>query len=280
MRKIIADSSCDLESTENIVHGVDLGVVPLKILVEDKEFVDDSNLNLDEMLETLANTKEKSSTACPSPMEFEEAFGDADEVFVVTITSQLSGCYNSGVLAKNMYQEKYPDRKVYVFDSLSTSGEMILIINKIAQLVVTDKSFEEIVEEVEEYRKNTNTACLLYSIDNLVKNGRVNKLVGAALNVLGIKIIARASEEGTIQPVNKARGKDKAYKAMLKEFEEKGYKGGKVEICHCKNEEGALYLKNKILELYPSAQINIRNAHGLVSYYAENQGIVVGFESL
>ena len=128
MRKIIADSSCDLESTENIVHGVDLGVVQMKIHVEDREFVDDSNLNLDEMLETLANTKEKSSTACPSPIEFEEAFGDADEVFVVTITSQLSGCYNSAVLAKNMYQEKYPDRKVYVFDSLSTSGEMILII--------------------------------------------------------------------------------------------------------------------------------------------------------
>lgn len=279
MRKIIADSSCDLESTKNIVNGVDLSVVPLKILVEDKEFVDNTDLNLDEMLEALANTKERTSTACPSPMEYEDAFGEADEIFVVSITSQLSGCYNSAVLAKNMYQERYPDKKVHIFDTQTTSGEMILIIDKIAELAVTEKSFEEIIEEVEEYRKSTNLTFLLYSIDNLVKNGRVNKLVGAALNVLGIKIVARASEEGTIQPINKARGKDKAYKAILKELEEKGYNGGKVEISHCKNEEGALYLKNKILELYPSAKINIRNAHGLVSYYAENLGILVGFES-
>lgn len=279
MRKIIADSSCDLESIENIVNGVDLSVVPLKILVEDKEFVDDSNLNMDEMLESLANTKEKTSTACPSPIEYEEAFGETDEVFVVSITSQLSGCYNSAVLAKNMYQEKYPDKKVHVFDTLSTAGEMVLIINRIAELAVTDKTFEEIIEEVEEYRKNIHLTFLLYSIDNLVKNGRVNKLVGAALNVLGIKIVGRASIEGTLQPLNKARGKDKAYKFILKELEGKGYKGGKVEISHCKNEEGALYLKNRILELYPSAEINIRNAHGLVSYYAENLGVLVGFES-
>ena len=114
MRKIIADSSCDLESIENIVNGVDLSVVPLKILVEDKEFVDDSNLNMDEMLESLANTKEKTSTACPSPIEYEEAFGETDEVFVVSITSQLSGCYNSAVLAKNMYQELSGEYEAYV----------------------------------------------------------------------------------------------------------------------------------------------------------------------
>ena len=145
MRKIIADSSCDLESTKNIVNGVDLSVVPLKILVEDKEFVDNTDLNLDEMLEALANTKERTSTACPSPMEYEDAFGEADEIFVVSITSQLSGCYNSAVLAKNMYQERYPDKKVHVFDTQTTSGEMILIIDKIAELVVTEKCFEEII---------------------------------------------------------------------------------------------------------------------------------------
>ena len=278
MRKIVADSSCDLEVLENIAEETGFSIAPLTITVEDKNFIDNSNLNLDDMLDALANTKEKTGTACPSPADFEDAFEEADEVFVLTISSQMSGTYNSAMLAKNMYEEKFPQNKVHVFDTLTTSGEMILIINKINELIGAKKSFEEIVNDIEEYRKHTHLSFILYSIDNLVKNGRVNKIVGAALGVLGIKIVGRASAEGTFQPINKIRSKEKVYSSLIKEMQEQGYNGGKVEISHCKNKEGALYLKEKILALYPTASINIRQAHGLVSYYAENQGILVGYE--
>ena len=278
MRKIIADSACDLEKLDRVAKGASFSVVPLKITVEDLEFVDDSNLDLDAMLEALANTKGKTGTACPSPADFEDAFEEAEEVFVVTITSQLSGTYNSAMLAKSMYEDKYSDKKVYVFDSLTTSGEMVLIVNKINELIGKNKTFEEIIKEVEEYRKHTHLTFVLYSIDNLVRNGRVNKIVGAALNVLGIKIISRASEDGVIQPIGKARGKEKAYANIIKEMQEQGYKGGKIEIAHCNNLEGALYCKEKILALYPNAEISIRKTRGLVSYYAENHSVLVGYE--
>ena len=183
------------------------------------------------------------------------------------------------MLAKNIYEEKYPEKKVHVFDSLSTSGEMVLIIKKINQLISIGKSFEEIVSEVENYKdNNTHLDFVLYSVDNLVKNGRLNKLVGKAIGVLDIKIVGRAYE-GALQPFSKVRGKDKALKCLLKDIEDTGYKGGKIEISHCKNEDGALYLKDKILEKYGEAKVNIRPTRGLVSYYAEMQGILVGFET-
>lgn len=278
MKKIISDSTCDLVKIENLAENVEFGRVPLKIIIEDKEFIDNDSLDLQKMLNALADTKGKTSTACPSPGEYIDEFGDAKEVFVVTITSKLSGSYSSAIMAKEMYEEEYPDRKVHVFDSLSTSGEMILIIEKINSLIKEDKSFEEIVEIVENYKtNNTHLGFVLYSVDNLVKNGRLNKIVGAAMGVLGIKIVGRANE-GVLQPFGKVRGKEKVLDLIVKEMKEKGYKGGNVHISHCKNEEGALHLKNRILEIYPDAQIDVRNARGLVSYYAEVNGILIGYE--
>lgn len=279
MKKIVADSTCDLVEIKGLEANVEFGRVPLKIIVEKEEFVDDDRLDLDKMLNALSETKGSTSTACPSPGEFYDAFGDAKEVFVVTITSKLSGSYSSAVMAKKMYEEEYPDRKVYVCDSLSTSGEMVLIIDKINFLIKEKKSFEEIVEEIEQYKiDNTHLDFILYNVDNLVKNGRLNKIVGTAMGVLGIKIVGRANE-GVLQPFAKIRGKEKVFDCVLKDMLEKGYNGGNVHISHCNNEEGALTMKNKILEFFPKAKIIIRNAKGLVSYYAEEKGVLIGFES-
>lgn len=278
MRKIVSDSTCDLIFLEDIAEGTSFEKVPLKIIVDGKEFVDDENVDLDKMLQALAQTTQKTSTACPSPGEYLESFGDANEVFVVTITSKLSGSYSSAYMAKEMYEEEYLDRKVHVFDSLSTSGEMILIIEKINGLIKENKTFEEIVKIVELYiKESTHLDFILYSVENLVKNGRLNKIVGAALNVLGVKIVGRANE-GILQPFAKVRGKDKVFECIHKEMKNQGYKGGKVHISHCKNEKGATRLKEEIVELYPDANVSIRNARGLVSYYAEVSGILIGYE--
>ena len=134
-------------------------------------------------------------------------------------------------------------------------------------------------KEVEDYKVNhTDLVFVLHSVDNLVRNGRLNKIVGSAINILGIKIVGRASVEGTLEPFSKVRALSKVYKCFLSEMDQKGYNGGKVLISHANNEKDALELEKLILEKYSDAQIEIVKAKGLVSYYAEEKGILMAFE--
>ncbi|MBE5934385.1 MAG: DegV family protein [Lachnospiraceae bacterium] len=279
MVRIVCDSSCDIRMIDNMAKNVDLRFVALKMLIDNKEFVDDETIDVDAMYEAMATCSGKSTTACPNPEEYEQAFEGADEIYVITISSNLSGSFNSAHTAMDMHLEKYPNKKIHIFDSLSTSGTMALAMYKINELVKKGEVFENICTAVEDYMVNhTNVDFVLHSVDNLVRNGRLNKIVGCAISALGIKIVGRASKIGTLEPFSKVRSKAKVYKCFLKEMEDKLYKGGKVFISHANNEEDALELKRLILEKYQNAQIRIVKAKGLVSYYAEAKGMIVGFE--
>ena len=129
--RIVADSS----STVKSVSTVEFASAPLKITVDQTTFDDDSSLDLHALMHALRTVKGASRTACPSPDEWTAAFGDADCIFCVTITSNLSGCYNSAMVAAKEYEAAHPGRKVYVVDSLSTGPEMALIIEKLEQLI-------------------------------------------------------------------------------------------------------------------------------------------------
>ena len=142
--KIVTDSSSDLLSLE----GVAFGSAPLKIITTEKEYVDDQNLDVEGMVQDLSVYKGKSSTSCPNTGDWLEAFGDTKYVFCITITATLSGSYNSAVLAKNYYEELYPDRKVLVLNSLTTGPEMALIIDKIKELAEAGLGFHEVCEEI------------------------------------------------------------------------------------------------------------------------------------
>ena len=130
---IVADSSADLATRriENVKS------VPLKIITDVKEYVDDKKLNAEIMVNELENYKGRSSSSCPNQSDWLETFGDAQYVFCVTITSGLSGSYNTSCMAKKEYEEKYPDRKVFVVDSLSTGPEMFLIVEKILEMIAS-----------------------------------------------------------------------------------------------------------------------------------------------
>ena len=149
--KIIADSSSDLLK----LSAVPFASAPLKIITADKEFVDDENVSLQEMVDYLLNYKGKSSTSCPNPEDWLNAFGDSENIFCVTITSNLSGSYNAAITAKELYLEKHPNRKVFVIDSLSAGPELRLIAEKLEELILEGFSFEEICEKITEYTKST-----------------------------------------------------------------------------------------------------------------------------
>ena len=273
-RKIVADSSSDLHG----LRTVDFSLAPMMIHTTKKAYLDDSDLNVDEMVEDLLKNKEKTSSACPGLGDWLNAFGDAQEVFVLTITSKLSGSYNSACLARDEYLEQHPDRKVYVCDTLSTGPEMQLLAEKIAELTAEGADFDTVCKVLVSYSKQTNLVFMLESLKNLANNGRVSHAVAKITGILGIRLVGKALE-GVLEPLDKCRGAKKAIATLVERMKDLGYKGGKVRIAHCQNLEGARELAELIEAEFPGYSAEIYTTGGLCSYYAEKGGILMGFES-
>ena len=273
-RKIVADSSCDIWE----LNGVDFAVAPITISTDNKHYVDNQELDVHLMSEELAKYKGVSHTACPSVGSWLDCYEGYDEVFVVTLTGAMSGTYNSAMTAKGIYEEENENVKVHVFDSLSTGPEMRLLIEKLKEMIEKDLPFEEIVEKGQDYLKHSRLFFALKSLHNFAMNGRVSKTVASAIGVLNISIFATASEEGTIQQISKCRGEKKVVKSMIEHLENAGYHGGKVRISHADNLKLAHNVRDKILELYPNADIIVYPMGGLCTYYAEIGGLLVGCE--
>lgn len=273
-RKIVADSSCDIWE----LNGVDFAVAPMTISTDNKHYVDNQELDVRLMSEDLAKYKGISHTACPSVGSWLDCYEGYDEVFVVTLTGAMSGTYNSAMTAKGIYEEENENVKVHVFDSLSTGPEMRLLIEKLKEMIEEDLTFEEIVEKGQDYLNHTRLFFALKSLHNFAMNGRVSKAVASAIGVLNISIFATASEEGTIQQISKCRGEKKVVRSMIEHLENAGYHGGKVRISHADNLKLAHNVRDKILELYPHADIIVYPMGGLCTYYAEIGGLLVGCE--
>lgn len=273
MRRIVADSSANLFEFGK----VDYTTVPLKIRVDQQEFVDDENLDVEAMLSALEKTTSPSTTSCPSTGEWLEAFEGADEIFAITISSKLSGSYNSAELAKEEYMSENENAKVHVFDSKETGPGMRLIIEKINELTEQGCSFEETVEKVTEYMKTTNLCFLLHSVNNLARNGRVNILLAKLIGALDIKMLGRA-DDGVIDAFGKYKGERKAIKETMTELLRMGYKGGKVRIDHVLNLDAAEKLKSMIKEQFPNSDVIIGTCKGLCGFYAERRGMIIGYE--
>lgn len=272
--KIVVDSSADLLEME----GVDLASAPLKINAGDKEFVDNAELDVAGMVEFLKHFNERTSTSCPSAGEWMEAFGDAERVFCITITSNLSGSYNAAVAAKGEYEANHPERKVCVLDSLSTGPEMVLMVEKIRELMAQGVDFDTVGEQLRQYAEDTQLVFALGSLNNLARNGRVNPAVAKVAGVLGIRVVGKVTD-GRLDPQSKCRGEKRSIQEMVKLMDDMGYKGGKVRICHCLNPVGAEALTQLVLEKWPGVDIVSRPARGLVCYYAEINGLLISFET-
>lgn len=273
-RQIVSDSSCDIHTLE----GASFSSTALRILTDTREFIDDANLSIHELLETLKTTNKPSSTACPSIGAWLQSFNDADEVFVTTITSALSGSWNSAVVAAKEYMYTFPGRKVHVFDSLSTGPELVLMVEKIRDLVKQELPFEAIVETIKRYQNSLHLTFMLSSIRNLARNGRVNKVEAAAVGMLGIRLVGKASDKGELELLSKSRGEKAGIRELAKQIQALGCSGAKIAISHCNNEKGVQKLCGVLRAEYPHCEIQVRNTGGLCSYYAEEGGILVGFE--
>ena len=272
--KIVSDSSSDLLTLDNVEYASS----PMKIITAKREFVDDENLNVDEMAEFFNEYKERSQTSCPNPADWLDAFGDADDIICVTITSALSGSYNAACTAKELYEAENEGKRVFVLDTLSAGSEITLVVRKLEELVKSGMAYEGVCEKIQEYTKRTGLVFMLKSLKNFAANGRVSPLVAKLVGFAGICIVGKASDEGTLEPTHKCRGENRSLETLINDLKELGLKNGKVSIGHCQNEGAATKLKQMIESTFEKVQVEIHKLRGLCSFYAEKGGLLVGFE--
>lgn len=275
--RLVADCSANI--CENLTY--EAAYAPLTICTSEKEYKDTLDLDVPAMLQDFKGYKGTSSTACPSTIDWMEAFGeDSDVVLGVSLTSGISGCYNAAVIAAKEYMKEHKGSKVFILDSLSTGPELEVLLEKYQDYLNEGLEFEEITEKIQEYLKHSHLCFALESVDNFARNGRVSPLVAKAVGILGLRIVGRASEEGTLEPLHKVKGEKRGVATLYQTMKDEGYKGGRVSISHSYNEKAAELLKNTILEEYPNADLHITINRGLCCYYAEMGGLLVGFEDL
>lgn len=272
--KIIADSSANIWELPDENYSS----VPLKIILGEKEYVDVKGLDVASFVEEMSISKEKCGTSCPNVFDWLEAFGDEKEIFVVTITSKLSGSYSAAVQAREDYINNNPDAKVCVIDSLSAGPEMGLIVEKLLEFDAQGLSFEEAEKEIKKYSEKTQLLFSLQSLRNLAKNGRVSNTVARIAGVLGIRVVGMA-KTGVLEPLHKCRGEKKALEAIKEEMLKLGYKGGKLRIAHCENSDSAKEIVRKIKEIFADIDVKIAECTALCSFYAERGGLLIGFET-
>jgi len=272
--KIVADTSCDLFALEHSAFAC----APMKIITTEKEFIDDEQLDVGSMVGYLDQYKGRSKSSCPNPEDWLSAFGGADDIFCVTITSGLSGSYNSACAAKKLYESENPGKRVFVIDTLSAGPEMSLVVEKLEEMIQDQLSYENICEGISRYLQRTGLLFMLKSLKTFANNGRVSPLVAKLVGIAGICVVGRASNEGTLEPMHKCRGEKRSLETIVAELEKAGFRDGKISIGHCLNEEGALLLKRLILEKFKAAKVEIHPFRGLCSFYAEKGGVLLGFE--
>ena len=271
--KIVSDSSANILSLED-PHFVS---VSMKVRAE-KEYLDDMKLDLAGMVDDLKKHNGPSGSSCPSVGEWLDAFGDADTVFVTTISKNLSGSYNSALQAADTYMEEHPGKKVYVLDSLAAGPQQAFIIDKLLELTAQGLDPETVKEKTLEYHNHTHILFCLESMMNLARNGRVPMAVAKIGGMLGIRVCGDV-KGGLITPVHKLRGGKKATEILVEMMKERGfYDGAQLRIAHCFGEMQAKALADAVLAQFPNARIRLEPTTALCSFYAEAGGLMIGFE--
>lgn len=275
MYKLIGDSCTDV--TDELLQHTHINLVPLTIQIDDEIITDDRSLVQSELLQKMKASTQSPSSACPAPEAYMKLYGGDEDVYVVTLSSKLSGSYNSAVLAKNLYLEENEHKNIAVIDSLSAAVGQTLILLKVKELADQGLPFEKVVEVVEKYRDNMATRFVLESLENLRKNGRLSTVKAIIANTLNLKPIMRANGHGEIEKMDQARGMKRAIDLLIASIEKDVVEPeSKVAgITHCNNLERAQYIKNELEKRVPFRKVIIVNAGGISTVYANDGGVIV-----
>lgn len=252
--------------------------VPLTLMVGGEQIIDDEAFNQAEFLKKVAECPECPKSACPSPERYMKAFDcDAEHVYAITISAELSGSYNSACLGKDLLLEDHPDKKIYIFNSRGASISETLIAMKIQECEAAGMTFEKVIETVEAYIEGQNIFFVLENLETLRKNGRLSTVKALVAGALKIKPVMGATKEGTICQVDQARGMNKALIKLVEYVVSATVDSERkvLAISHCNCASRAEMLKEAILEKMSVARVVIRDTSGLSTMYANDGGIIV-----
>lgn len=270
---LIVDSCVDFnEYTENIER------VPFRILIENEEIVDE-NTDIIELTRKMKNSRSQIKTACAPPEDFINKLKEQTYNFIVTISSQLSGSYNSAMVAVDTIKEKFPDAFIHIFDSKTAAAGETLIAIKVKQLIEDNFKPSEIIEQTEKYISKLRTFFILDSLDNLAKNGRITNFKAILANIMHIVPIMGEDGEGRIVLKEQVRGKRKAFTRLVDMIAEYNvdFENTVLGITHVNCLEKAEKLREEIKAKYPFKDIKIFKSSGLSTIYADDGGIVIAF---
>lgn len=274
--KIIVDSCCDL--TEEMKEQSCYQVVPLELNVGDVTITDDETFNQAEFLEMVRKSDECPKSACPSPELYKQAYAcGAEHIYVITLSQNLSGSYNSARLGMEMFLEEHSDAKIHVFNSCSAaSGETMLAL-EIRRMEEEGKAFEEIVEYIERWIADGVTLFVLENLDTLRKNGRLTGIKSLLASALNIKPIMSRTKEGTICQLDQVRGTEKAMRKLIDYVIKLGKESGRrmVAISHCNCPDRSLKIKTALEKEGIFDHIYIMDTAGVSTMYANDGGIVI-----
>ena len=274
---IIADSSCDSFELEDQHEDISFSTIPFLISADTKDFVDDEALDVSQMISAIESSERPTHTSCPPPLAWYEQFLKQGNSIALTISSNLSGSFNSAKTAMNMVLEECPEKRIALIDSLSTGPELVMIVRKLCESIDAGADFDTVVRKANEYAKHTHIVFALSSFDNLIKNGRMSRIAGFIAGKLHLWGIGIGSEEGTIQVKQKVHGRRKALEAIIADIKERRSQPTDIVISHCLNQELAEDLKACIEQRWDGANVTVVPARGLCSYYAERGGLIVAY---
>lgn len=274
---IVCDSCTDL-TEEDLKKGC-YTLVPLTLLVDGEEIIDDETFDQADFLAKVAASKESVKSACPAPESYMEAYSKADDIYVVTLSAELSGSYNSAVLGKNLYEEENGTKNIHVVNSRGAATTQVLIARKLNEYASQGMPFEEVVDKIEEYTTSLRTYFVLETLEVLRKNGRLSRLSATIAGALNIKPVMIGTRDGVIQKATQARGMKKALAKMVEHMGSEGRDLTRRQfvISHCNCYERAVYVKELIKKHLHAEDIDIVDTKGVSSLYACDGGIIVSY---
>lgn len=274
---IVCDSCTDL-TEEDLKKGC-YTLVPLTLLVDGEEIIDDETFDQADFLAKVAASKESVKSACPAPESYMEAYSKADDIYVVTLSAELSGSYNSAVLGKNLYEEENGTKNIHVVNSRGAATTQVLIARKLNEYASQGMPFEEVVDKIEEYTTSLRTYFVLETLEVLRKNGRLSRLSATIAGALNIKPVMIGTRDGVIQKAAQARGMKKALAKMVEHMGSEGRDLTRRQfvISHCNCYERAVYVKELIKKHLHAEDVDIVDTKGVSSLYGCDGGIIVSY---
>ena len=274
--KIIVDSCGEL--TDEMKKSGHYKTASLCMQVDGTEVVDDETFDQAGFLKLVAESPQCPKSSCPSPEEYMSLYScGADRIYVVTLSSELSGSYNSAELGRKLFVEEQGEKQIYVFNSRSASVGESLIALKIQECEDKGMEFTQVVDCVEAYIKGQNTYFVLENLDTLRKNGRLTGIKSLVASAFNIKPVMGSTPRGTICQLGQARGMKRALDKMVDYIIRNAVNTEEkiLAIAHCNCPERAEQVRKMLLDRVNVKSSFVVDTAGISTMYANDGGIIV-----